>query len=282
MTVIAWIVESSWPACVDAVRVYAPADADVVLLHVTGPEVPGAAHGAYAGLLGRGHPERDPGTALERLAAASAEQLLDCRSDTAGAPLHSAANALAGWNAKSWPPPTAPSCSSSPVTATAPTSGPAASAPPAASSSTTPPAPSCWSGRSPPRAGQPSRHRPRRVEQYQPDVSSGGGPCRFRRGHHHRRRKARREPSRWSQNLCSWVNSSITSKGFGDVWWGVDDDGDHEGVAGEFEKLVAVGFVVAVEAPDPAQHRGAAGGFPLPKLPDERAVEGLAVMPCRF
>ena len=30
------------------------------------------------------------------------------------------------------------------------------------------------------------------------------------------------------------------------------------------KQLVAVGFVVAVEAPDPAEHRGAAGRFPLP------------------
>ncbi|MGW7005562.1 universal stress protein [Streptomyces sp. NPDC054933] len=76
MTVIAWIVEGTWPACVDAARTHAPEGADIVLLHVTGPEVPGAAHGAYAGLLGRAHPERDPGTRLEHLAAASAEQLL--------------------------------------------------------------------------------------------------------------------------------------------------------------------------------------------------------------
>lgn len=85
MTVIAWIVEGTWPACVDAVRRHAPDDADIVLLHVDSPAVPGAAHGAYAGLMGRGgwgrrEPaegwESDPGTAVEGLAAASAEQLL--------------------------------------------------------------------------------------------------------------------------------------------------------------------------------------------------------------
>ena len=43
-----------------------------MLLHVSADEVPGAAHGAYAGLLGRGHPERDPGPRLAELAAASA------------------------------------------------------------------------------------------------------------------------------------------------------------------------------------------------------------------
>jgi nucleotide-binding universal stress UspA family protein len=74
--VIAWIVEGTWPACVDAARAWAPGDARITLLHVTAPEVPGAARGAYAGLLGRARPDRDPGTRVETLAAASAGQLL--------------------------------------------------------------------------------------------------------------------------------------------------------------------------------------------------------------
>ncbi|MGQ4599711.1 universal stress protein [Nocardia sp. R6R-6] len=84
MTVIAWIVEGTWPACIDAARAYAPDDADIVLLHVTGPEVPGAAHGAYAGLFGRARPDRDPGTTLEHLSAAAAEDLLDAAADRLG------------------------------------------------------------------------------------------------------------------------------------------------------------------------------------------------------
>jgi nucleotide-binding universal stress UspA family protein len=76
MAVVVWIVEGTWPACVDAARTHAPEGADVVLLHVTPADVPGAAHGAFAGLLGRGHPERDPGTRVEHLAAGSAGQLL--------------------------------------------------------------------------------------------------------------------------------------------------------------------------------------------------------------
>ncbi|MFD7491100.1 universal stress protein [Streptomyces sp. NPDC059832] len=86
MTVIVWIVEGTWPACVDAARTHVPADADLVLLHVTGHEVPGAAHGAYAGLLGRARPDRDPGTAVEHLAAASAEQLLARAAERLGRP----------------------------------------------------------------------------------------------------------------------------------------------------------------------------------------------------
>ncbi len=76
MKIIAWITEGTWPACIDAAHTHAPEDAEIVLLHVTPADVPGAAHGAFAGLLGRGHPERDPGTRLEHLAAVSADQLL--------------------------------------------------------------------------------------------------------------------------------------------------------------------------------------------------------------
>ncbi|MFC8435835.1 universal stress protein [Streptomyces sp. NPDC057253] len=86
MAVVVWIVEGNWPACVDAARALAPADADVVLLHVTPTEVSGAAHGAFAGLLGRGHPQRDPGTRLEQLAAASAQELLQAAADRLGRP----------------------------------------------------------------------------------------------------------------------------------------------------------------------------------------------------
>jgi nucleotide-binding universal stress UspA family protein len=84
MTVIAWIVESTWPACIDAVRIHAPETADIVLLHGTGPDIPGAAHGAYAGLLGRGRPERDPGTRLEGLAAAAGDDLLRAATERLG------------------------------------------------------------------------------------------------------------------------------------------------------------------------------------------------------
>ncbi|MFI5613979.1 universal stress protein [Amycolatopsis sp. NPDC051903] len=86
MTVIVWIVEGTWPACIDAVRAHAPEDTDVVLVHVTGSEAPSAAHGAYAGLLGRARPERDPGTAVEHLAAASAEHLLADAASRLGRP----------------------------------------------------------------------------------------------------------------------------------------------------------------------------------------------------
>ncbi|MCF3964979.1 universal stress protein [Streptomyces fuscigenes] len=74
---MAWIVEGTWPACVDAVRAHAPDGASVTLLHVSDAEVPGIAHGAFAGLLGRGRASHDPGRELEDLEAASAAELLE-------------------------------------------------------------------------------------------------------------------------------------------------------------------------------------------------------------
>ncbi|WCD98245.1 universal stress protein [Streptomyces sp. HUAS 31] len=95
MAVVVWVVEGTWPACVDAARAHAPEDAEVVLLHVTGHDVADAAHGAFAGLLGRGHPMghrpaegwgSDPGTRVEHLAAASAESLLQAAAERLGRP----------------------------------------------------------------------------------------------------------------------------------------------------------------------------------------------------
>ncbi|HKS53070.1 MAG TPA: universal stress protein, partial [Pseudonocardiaceae bacterium] len=86
MTVIAWLTEATWPACVDAARTYTPDGSDIVLLHVIPAEIPGTAHGAYAGLLGRTRPDRDPGTQLEQLAAGAAEQLLQAAAERLGRP----------------------------------------------------------------------------------------------------------------------------------------------------------------------------------------------------
>jgi nucleotide-binding universal stress UspA family protein len=81
MRVIAWLVEGTWPACVDAVRDHASRADEVVLLHVSEPGVPGLAHGAFAGLLGRGQPERDPGELLEGLGTSAAARLLDAAAE---------------------------------------------------------------------------------------------------------------------------------------------------------------------------------------------------------
>jgi nucleotide-binding universal stress UspA family protein len=83
--VVVWITEGTWPACVDAVRDWAPPDAEVQLLHVTGGDVAAAAHGAFVGLLGRGRPpERDPGEQVEALAATAARELLTAAAERLG------------------------------------------------------------------------------------------------------------------------------------------------------------------------------------------------------
>jgi nucleotide-binding universal stress UspA family protein len=76
LNVITWIAEGTWPACVGATRTIAPADAEIVLLCVVPSDAPAAAHGAYAGLLGRGRRDRDPGQRLAELGAAAARELL--------------------------------------------------------------------------------------------------------------------------------------------------------------------------------------------------------------
>jgi nucleotide-binding universal stress UspA family protein len=85
VTVIVWIAEGTWPACVDAANTFA-ADAEITLLHVTCGDVAAAAHGAFAALLGRGYPERDPGSRLETLSATAAVGLLAAAADRLGRP----------------------------------------------------------------------------------------------------------------------------------------------------------------------------------------------------
>src|SRR4051812_12698299 len=77
-TVIVWVTESTWAACIDAARAWTPAGAQVVLLHVADDEAAEVLHGALLGLLGRGRsgPD-DPEGRLEAVSAAVAAELLD-------------------------------------------------------------------------------------------------------------------------------------------------------------------------------------------------------------
>ncbi len=86
MGVIAWIVEATWPACVDAARDISPADAEVTLVHVLDAEVAYAAHAAFAGLLGRSHPDRDPGVLIDEQMTKAAHELLLRATDRLGRP----------------------------------------------------------------------------------------------------------------------------------------------------------------------------------------------------
>ncbi|MFB6711071.1 MULTISPECIES: universal stress protein [unclassified Streptomyces] len=86
MTVLVWIDEGTWRAAVDAARTHVPAGNAITLLHVTGDDVAEAAHGAFVGLLGRGHAERDPGDQVAALSARAAAALLDAAAERLGRP----------------------------------------------------------------------------------------------------------------------------------------------------------------------------------------------------
>ncbi len=86
MAVLIWITEGTWTSCIDAARQLVPGSTDIGLLHVTGDEVAAAARGAFSGLLGRGHPERDPGARIEALAQGADEELLDAATRRLGRP----------------------------------------------------------------------------------------------------------------------------------------------------------------------------------------------------
>jgi nucleotide-binding universal stress UspA family protein len=86
MTVVVWIVEGTWPACVDAARRFVPEETDIVLLHVSSENIPAVAHGAYVGLFGRAEPRQDPGPELNHLAAESAATLLRAAATRLGRP----------------------------------------------------------------------------------------------------------------------------------------------------------------------------------------------------
>ena len=81
-SVYIWVSEGTWRAAVDAALSLAPPGSRFTLLHVTSEEVPDAARGAYAGLLGRGG--RDPAARLAEEAAASGTRLLQAAADRIG------------------------------------------------------------------------------------------------------------------------------------------------------------------------------------------------------
>lgn len=88
MRVLVWVAEGTWPGCVDAAGSLVPDTAEITLLHVSGEDVAEAARGAFAGLLGRGHPHAaDPGSRLTTAAADAAAELLDSAARRLGRPV---------------------------------------------------------------------------------------------------------------------------------------------------------------------------------------------------
>jgi nucleotide-binding universal stress UspA family protein len=75
MNVLVWLMEGTWPATVDAARGASGPDDAITLLHV----IDASAHGAYAGLMGRGGPVPDisavSASAESRLLAAASSRL---------------------------------------------------------------------------------------------------------------------------------------------------------------------------------------------------------------
>ncbi|MDQ0904848.1 hypothetical protein QFZ22_000833 [Streptomyces canus] len=86
MSVVVWITEGTWPACVDATLTRAGAGEEIVQLYVYDDTLAETAHGAFAGLLGRGHPERDPGHHIEQLSESAGRDLLDSTARQLGRP----------------------------------------------------------------------------------------------------------------------------------------------------------------------------------------------------
>ena len=83
MTVLVWVTEESWMACVDGALARAPAD-DVTLLHVTDAGAVDAAQGAFTALLGRAG--AGPGAQLEAMTETAATEVLEAAAARLGRP----------------------------------------------------------------------------------------------------------------------------------------------------------------------------------------------------
>ena len=85
-SVLVWVAERTWQACVDAAR-RLPADGHrITLVHVTEDDSPDAARGAYLGLMGRRPAGRDPGELISEFGLRSAAELLDDAARRLGRP----------------------------------------------------------------------------------------------------------------------------------------------------------------------------------------------------
>jgi nucleotide-binding universal stress UspA family protein len=84
MTVLVWVAETTWKACVDAARSLAPAEADFALLTVIDTGTARAAQGAFSGMLGRAG--SNPAERLAAAAEAAAGDLLDAAQARLGRP----------------------------------------------------------------------------------------------------------------------------------------------------------------------------------------------------
>jgi nucleotide-binding universal stress UspA family protein len=88
MNVVVWIVEGTWHSCIDAAEEMAPTDADLALVYVVDEEISRVAHGAFAGLIGRGghRDRRDPGVQADTITAEAGRELLAAAAERLGRP----------------------------------------------------------------------------------------------------------------------------------------------------------------------------------------------------
>jgi len=84
MTVLVWVTENTWKACVDAARSLTPDGEDVALLTVVDTGTAETAHGAFSGMLGRAG--QDPARRLSARAEEAANDLLDAAEARLGRP----------------------------------------------------------------------------------------------------------------------------------------------------------------------------------------------------
>jgi nucleotide-binding universal stress UspA family protein len=85
-SVLVWVGDRTWRACVDAARRLPPDGTRITLIHVTEGESPDAVHGAYLGLMGRRPADRDPGARITEYALSSAAELLEAAALRLGRP----------------------------------------------------------------------------------------------------------------------------------------------------------------------------------------------------
>jgi nucleotide-binding universal stress UspA family protein len=85
-SVLVWVGERTWQACIDAARRLPGASTRITLIHVTEDDPPDAAHGAYLGLMGRRPPSPDPGARITEFERHSAAELLDAAARRLGRP----------------------------------------------------------------------------------------------------------------------------------------------------------------------------------------------------
>jgi nucleotide-binding universal stress UspA family protein len=87
MRAIVWLVDESWEATTDAAADLIPESADTTLLYVVDEEISEITHGAFAGLLGRGRRDSDPGRRADEEAERAAEELLGRAAERFGRPV---------------------------------------------------------------------------------------------------------------------------------------------------------------------------------------------------